>query len=1439
MKTTTLLLRRALLFCVFLFGIFGVSWGQVSAGFNTSFVVLSLNSGANTYYDLQASTSNTDFNGASLGSFTAGTNNLLLKGAEHNVYKCGGADLTSTRVYYRIYLTSAGVSGSFTSTDIGYSSGGNNGCGGQDQQWRNLNYSTNLLSGLAPGNYSIQVYSNATITCCGGTALADNSGNNYTATFTVTGNYYSKSTGNLELTSSWGTNTDGTGNVPVNFTTAGNTFNIRNNSTPTIGASWTVSGTGSKIVVGDGTNACNFTVPSTFTVTSPTTEVVNNGMITRTTLGANSWGTLSFASGATYVHNVNGGSIPTATWNTGSTFEVTGITSAINFSSGSVQNFYHIVWNCASQTSIFSFGALTTINGNLTILSTGATPSASSGLFLTNSTAITATIGGNLTVSGGFFAPFGVNTASSSTLNISGNLSISGGTFDIYRPSSNTGTINLSGDFSMTGGTLTKGGAGTGNFNFSKNGTQTYSKSSGTISNAINFTVNSGSTLSMGTNILDGSTGTFTLSPGGGIEIGHTAGITLTGATGSIQVTGRTYNTGANYTFNGSSAQVTGDGFTGANNLTINNSAGVTLSGNASLAGTLTLTSGTFTVGSGYTITVSNGGAISRTSGALAAGTGAGTFTFLGTGTVTGTVGFNNVNIAGGVNFGSSGASTINGTLTINAGGFVSTNAPIYASGSTLKYNSGGTYGRGTEWSATSGAGYPHHVQISNGTTLDLGANNGAATARQIAGNLTVDASSIFSMSVTPMTAALTVKGNYLNSGTTVLSSSSGGDLILEGNLNDNATFTANSRAIFFQGANNQYINSTDNPLDIDVVRINKSGGEVILNQNLLVDETADPIQFAGTLSILNLNGKTATFGKASTASQISMNSTSAIKGSATSGLTILGTGSFGTLRFDQTTPGTTNVLGTLNVNRTGTNAGATLGDNLTATTLNITSGTLTLAASKQLTVSGTLTNNGTFTLENGATFKQGSSVTGGGTYNVKQTLSDGAGSGSTLTGRYWYMGTPVSCARSVGFESAGNLNKVWSFTNGAYAAVADATLLSPTTGYVHRRSDNPTLTFSGQNLYATDETLSLSNNAGTYGGWHLIANPYTAYLDWSQVYTASHALSTAISPSYYIRSFNSTGNDVNALITYNSSTGLESNTSSYSLGSTGSTIAQHIAPMQAIWVKVNPTTPLSATAGQLRLERAFTSHQTGNVGLKNTSVFPTLARVNLVDDARFDQMLVFMNQDMSNAVDQYDSEKMFVSGATQIYTMAAGKKLVMNGLKNNKKKISVPLYLELPTSKVYQLQLSEYIMEDGLIILEDKQEGTMQDFTIHDTYAFYASSGVLSNRFVLHFFMPDATITAQGPSNSWVEDETSYTEGGQIVISADGKGKVQITLDQPDAENNQATVQAVDANGRVVYSGLLEGITTEIQLDVPSGVYYLTVQSGNLIEKKKMFIQE
>jgi hypothetical protein len=187
---------------------------------------------------------------------------------------------------------------------------------------------------------------------------------------------------------------------------------------------------------------------------------------------------------------------------------------------------------------------------------------------------------------------------------------------------------------------------------------------------------------------------------------------------------------------------------------------------------------------------------------------------------------------------------------------------------------------------------------------------------------------------------------------------------------------------------------------------------------------------------------------------------------------------------------------------------------------------------------------------------------------------------------------------------------------------------------------------------------------------------------------------------------------------------------------------------------------------------------------------------------------------------------------------MSSNKKLVMNGLKNNKKKVSVPLYLELPETKSYTLQLSEHMMEDGLILLEDKQEGTLQDFTINENYSFFANSGLLQNRFVLHFILPNAEITTQGPSNSWVAEEGSYTEGGDVEILNDDRGNIQITLNQAADLKVEGTVSATDMNGKAVYTGQLEGITTNIELNVPSGIYYLTVQSGTLIEKKKVFIQ-
>src|SRR5205807_8292437 len=117
---------------------------------------------------------------------------------------------------------------------------------------------------------------------------------------------------------------------------------------------------------------------------------------------------------------------------------------------------------------------------------------------------------------------------------------------------------------------------------------------------------------------------------------------------------------------------------------------------------------------------------------------------------------------------------TINGILLFNTGAFVS-GSPTYGVASLLKYNTGGTYGRNGEWiHATSGPGYPHDVQLSGNTTLDL-PNGFNGSSFQMSGSLTIDSGSQMLMS--PDTQRLTVLGSVTNNGTLTLSSASGGDL--------------------------------------------------------------------------------------------------------------------------------------------------------------------------------------------------------------------------------------------------------------------------------------------------------------------------------------------------------------------------------------------------------------------------------------------------------------------------------------------------------------------------------------------------------------------------------------------------------------------------------------------------------------------------------------
>ncbi|MDD4969583.1 MAG: T9SS type A sorting domain-containing protein [Paludibacter sp.] len=382
-------------------------------------------------------------------------------------------------------------------------------------------------------------------------------------------NYYSAGNNDPNTNTNWWTGTNGTGSHPANFTTNGNVFIIQNGHTMTTTANWTVSGTSSTIQINTG---------GTLIASNAVTATI-----------------MTVASGATYQHNINGGTIPTATWDAASNCNITGVVG--NIPTGIDQIFGNFLYNCPNQSGTENF-APTEIDGNLQIINTGGQQ-----LRLTINSL---TIYGNCSISDNFR----VASNTSRTLNILGSFTLNSGTLDLSS-GSGIGTLNVTGDFNIYGGSLTESGSASGNIVFNKTGAQSFAKTAGTISQIINFTVNNGAILDVGTSIINGSTGTFTLSSGAGIITAHAQGLSTTTNTGSIQVTGtKTYNNGANYTYNGIANQVTGNGLTGANNLTLNNSAGLTLSQNVTINGILTFTNGKITTGSS-TLIMGNSASVS------------------------------------------------------------------------------------------------------------------------------------------------------------------------------------------------------------------------------------------------------------------------------------------------------------------------------------------------------------------------------------------------------------------------------------------------------------------------------------------------------------------------------------------------------------------------------------------------------------------------------------------------------------------------------------------------------------------------------------------------------------------------------------------------------------------------------------------------------------
>ena len=536
--------------------------------------------------------------------------------------------------------------------------------------------------------------------------------------------------------------------------------------------------------------------------TGVTLEIENGATLTASSTGATT-ALITFSSGSTF--QIDGGGTYSHS-NTGALSTLFGGTENFAPTSTFIMNPGNTLTGPSTVTCTSNFGNFTWTNGTGTMQCNGVLPN----------------IAGNLTINGAAELRLAGST-SSPNLIISGDLIIQNGILS-YGNGSSTGAITLGGNFNMSGGTFqqaaTGGTIGSNKictFTFNKAGVQTFTKTGGTITagssnfRRLSFVVSSGTTLDMGTNILNcatSSTVDFTVNSGGTVRLGDPAGIIVQGTdatTGNIQTSAastRSFSTGANYEYTGTAAQVTGSGLPATvNKLKINNS-----------GGDVSITSATAVTDTFQT----NRGAIT------------------------------------GSNL------TLNGYAILNAGGYFDS-SPTYGSSSTLVYNGGGTFGRYTEWNATSGAGHPANLKISNNTTLNY-TNGSNPAAQSISGNLTIDAGSALYMDYGSFGTSnpLTVGGNFTLAGAISLGDAIGGDLNVGGNwVNNGGTFTDHTRAVALNGSSSQDIGGSS-PTTFSYLTLNNSNGAT-LSQPTTVSNTltlsSGKITTGGTTLTLGSSG--------------------------------------------------------------------------------------------------------------------------------------------------------------------------------------------------------------------------------------------------------------------------------------------------------------------------------------------------------------------------------------------------------------------------------------------------------------------------------------------------------------------------------------------------------------------------------------------------------
>lgn len=471
---------------------------------------------------------------------------------------------------------------------------------------------------------------------------------------------------------------------------------------------------------------------------------------------------------------------------------------------------------------------------------------------------------------------------------------------------------------------------------------------------------------------------------------------------------------------------------------------------------------------------------------------------------------------------------------------------------------------------------------------------------------------------------------------------------------------------------------------------------------------------------------------------------------------------------------------------------------------------TLTVNPGKQLTVSGTATNNGTIKLLSDGT--NGTATVVGnvsGTAEVEQNLS---------AVRNWYMSSPVSDATGLPTASTGTLTfysypeddakqeaddtndpKLW--TKGNFWETVSTGTFAVGKGYIVLPSASTTISFSGK-LNAGDKNVGLTyTSTNPKKGFNLIGNPYPSHLTWTKAFVEDETNAALIEPTIWVRT-NSSGW---IFMTYNGISGLAvPNTTLLSQGI--------IPPMQAFWVRAK-------TSGTLTLDSKLTrSHQTSNP-LKAPAATKTdrqLVRLQVSNGSLSDEMVIYSDPNASNSYDAYDSPKMMnsssSSAAINMFTTVGSENLVIDGRNTLPLDVTIPVSFATNAfaSGSYTISANELTNIPSSVTVKIIDNGVETSLSEGGTYTFTAAAGTTKT----------LGLILRSPGTV-----TGVENGNADYLNVYANGNRQIMVNAPAA----TLVNIYNATGQRIAGKNMSG--TSLQIDVPAAGVYMVSVGGKVVK--------